>query len=343
MESLTEILRTFILDPISFVLKTQKKKLLFFILFVGIWLVVLFPKSDTKNFLEQKVSSATKGKVNLELEKLSLTPLPLGVKMVSPSITFNGSKPLKASSITVSPKMSSLLAFKLGATVYLKNFLGGDGNISATLLGKNKEKNNKFSSSGSIENLLVQEILKTIGKDLNIPGKLELEYKITGEDSFRKQPTGDFKARALNIKLPNPLPLNAQMGALDLPKDVVWKNSNFFGKLENGKINITEGTLGTKSSEVNGRFKGTIDVSFRKLGSNISVSTGNYNLSVELELSKAFEKEFSTVISQGIPQANKKMTGSGSKYLFRVSGRAPNRGYAPPPRFSSLSTFNVEE
>lgn len=345
MDSLSDILRKFILDPLVYLVSNHKKKMLFFVLLTGLWLVLLFPKSDTKNYIENQASSATKGSVDLELESLSISPFPTGVKLFSPKIRVSQfpmiKKPITADSIIIAPKMSSLLAFKLGLTAYLKNLLGGDGSLSFTLLGKNNENSNMFKINGDLEELDIQKLVELLGNDLKIPGLAQLDFMVEGEDSFRKQPTGDFKAKLVNLKLPNPL--ETPIGPFELPKQIEWKNSNIFGTLENGKINIKEGTLGTKTSEVNGRFKGSVGLSLNKIGPQLKVQYGRYDLLVELELSRAFEKQLGGAISSMIPRVNKKNNPNGTRYLFRINGKVPGRGYSPPPSFMPLSSFDTDE
>lgn len=340
--SLMDLFRLVLINPIISLFSFHKKKMLFFIVAFGVWAVFLFPKSDAKNFIEQIIAKQTKGKVSLEMESLSFSLVPFGVKTTNTVVRVAGNRTLKnglkSDAIVVSPNLASLLAFKPGASLSFINLFGGSGSISGSMRGKTKEKAQKFAISGNFVEAKIQEIVKLLDLSVPLPGTLEASFNLTGEDSFRQQPEADFKVRVSNLKLPNPL--ETPMGPFDFPKQVIWKNSNIFGKMERGEIKIKEGTLGTKDSEVNGRFKGSVRAEMRRIGRNIKPNLGSYNLTVELELSKAFERELGTILSSTLGNAKKSLPGGGAKYIFRVSGNAAYRG---TPRFSPLTSYGGED
>jgi hypothetical protein len=165
------------------------------------------------------------------------------------------------------------------------------------------------------------------------------ELSLSGEESFRTQPEGEFKFNMTNVVIPPAIPI-PNFGDFPLPKKIVWDNSNLFGKMEKGKIIITKGTLGTKKSPVNGRYKGFINCVSSKSRNGLQNVCTNYDFKVELELDAEFQSTLASQFKMFLtPDKVKiaKLPQGGAKYTFSIKGDASNRRSAPKVR--SLNSF----
>jgi len=330
----------YIIEPLKQVFFFHKKKALFFILALLIFLLILFPYSDLTSFSQEKINQnikASGGQVSYSEINFNLSPF--GIKTNDFTYRARSMKsPLKVESITLRPNVLSFLKLQPGATIVLEDVFKGDAKISVGLSGKTNEQTNKFNISADLEKISLQEIISYLGKRFKIDGLLYGEFSASGEDSFRMQPEGEFKFNLQNVVIPKELSLPAMV--LELPEAIRWTNSNIFGKIEKGRINITNGTLGTKEAPVNGRFKGFINCTFTKSGNNVNQQCTDYSLKVELELDSNFQKNFADGMSSFLDPKNVNkvaVPGGGAKYLFSIQGNAAQS--FRPPRFQRLSVF----
>lgn len=330
----------YILEPLKQIFFFHKKKALFFIFALLIFLLFLFPYSDLTSFSQDKINQSIKasgGQVSYSEINFNLSPF--GIKTNDFTYRSRAMKsPLKVDSITVRPNIISLLKFQPGGSVVLGNFFGGEAKVNLGLNGKTNEKTNKFSLSAELEKISLQEIISFFGKSFKVEGGLFGELDANGEDSFRMQPEGEFKFNLQNVIIPNEIP--SPMGVLELPDKIKWTNSNIFGKFEKGRISITNGTLGTKEAPVNGRFKGFINCTFTKSGNNVNQQCTDYSIKVELELDANFQKNVADGMSSFLDPKNVNkiaVPGGGAKYLFNIQGNAAQS--FRPPRFQRLSNF----
>lgn len=338
--SVTDLLELLI-KPFKAVFFFHKKKLLFFVFMLILFFLFLFPYSDLTSFSQDTINKEIKSSGSrVNYSKINFNLSPFGVQTndfeyLSPALK----KPLKIKSITLRPQILSLLKLKPGGSLVLDDLFGGEADLSFGLNGKTQEKTNKFNFSAHLEGLSLAKVLSFLELPYKISGAAFGNLNAEGEDSFRIQPEGKFKFNFEKITIPNEIPL--PFGTLELPKKILWKNSNLFGKFEKGRLSITEGTLGTKEAPVNGRFKGFLNCSILKSGARMSPQCTDYNIKVELELDANFQKNVAESLSAflGERQVNKiKLPQGGAKYLFSVQGNAARR--SSPPRFLRLSNFD---
>ena len=329
-----------LMKPFKILFFFHKKKLVFFIFTLAAFLLLLFPYSYLTSFSQEKINKEIKSsgsRVNYSKINFNISPFGVNTKDFEYS-TPSLKKPLKIKSITLRPHLFSLLKLQPGGSLVIEDLFKGSADLSFGLNGKTNEKTNKFILSGDLSKVSIAEVLSFLDLPYKITGKAVGSFNAKGEDSFRKQPDGKFKFNFEKVTIPNEIPL--PFGTLELPKKIVWSNSNLFGKIEKGRVSITEGTLGTKQAPVNGRFKGFINCSILKSGNRVSQQCTDYNIKVELELDSNFQKNVAENLSSflGSRQVNiVKLPQGGAKYLFSVQGNAARR--FSPPRFLRLSNF----
>lgn len=327
-----------LISPIRNVFYYHKKKLAFFILALLLFTVVLFPYSDLTSFSKEKINHAIKPSgSSVDYSNIGFNLIPFGVQTTDFELSSRSLKtPLKLKSITLRPNLLSFAKLQPGGTAVLDGLFAGLASLSFSLNGKTAEQTQKFNLDADVKNISLPEIIAFQKLPYKIKGNLNGNMFASGEESFRVQPKGEFKFNLRNVILPEVISI-PNFGDLTLPKKVVWQNSNLFGKFEKGKITIQEGTLGTKTAPMNGRYKGYLNCSFHKSGQSCT----DYSFKVEIELSAEFQRSLLAGLKSFMNPRNVNIISlpqGGSKYLFSVQGNAAQRFRAP--KISSLTSFD---
>jgi len=335
VNSLSDIV-TLLIAPIKSVLFFHKKKLLFFIIATFLLLIFLFPYSDLTFFAQNKINSAIKSSGSqVTFSELNFNFAPFGMRTEKVKLSFANKAPIEVNELFISPSILSLLRLQPGGNVSAEGIFNGDINFEARQKGKNEENQRLFDAFLNLDKIDLGALLEYFNSPVRLTGKARGELNAEGEESFRKQPTGDFSFTFSSVEVPTEI--NTPIGPIALPKKIKWSNSSLKGEIDKGRINIKNGTLGTKTSPVNGRYKGILDCPITRRGTNIQASCNKYDIKVELELDKDFEnklaKGFSSLINPR--EINKKSTPTGgAKYLFSISG-----GKFGNPTLRSLNKF----
>lgn len=335
INSLSDILNL-ILIPIKSVFFYHKKKLLFFIFSVLAMSIVFFPYSDLTFYAQRKINDLIKPSGSqVSFSELNFSFLPFGMKSENITLNLPEYSSIQIQEMTASPNLMSLLRFQPGGSLNLNGLFGGSLSSKFGLLGKTEEQQNKFSFFAEVLRVNLGELLGFFKAPVKLTGLAQGRLSFTGEESFREQPEGDFNFNFNGVTLP--MEITTDFGSLPLPKKVTWSNSNLKGNIKDGRVIIENGTLGTKTAPFNGRYKGTLQCPISRRGSSISASCNRYDLKVELELDRDFERDIANNLSSFINPSQVKKTstpGGGARYLFSVSG---SRGRTP--NFRSLNSF----
>lgn len=278
---------------------------------------------------------------SVDYSRISFNFMPFGIQTSDFAFTSKTLKsPLKIQTITVRPSLLSLMRFSPGGSAVLDGLFSGTASLTAGLNGKTDENTQKFFGDLSLRGVSIADIIEFQNLPYKLKGLLSGDLNVSGEDSFRQQPEGDFKFNMKNVVIPSTLSI-PNLGDIPLPSKVVWSNSNLFGKIEKGKITIKDGTLGTKTAPINGRYKGSFNCSFSKSPAGVKPSCTDYSLKVELELNAEFQRKLAADLKPLINPRNVNIVTlpqGGAKYLFSVQGNAARR--FRPPRFSSIKSFD---
>ncbi len=327
--------------PFKNVLLYHKKKLAFFLCAFLFFFMTLFPFSDLTYFSKEQINQIMKPlNGSVDYSNINLNLVPFGIQTSDFELSIKSfKKPLKIKNITLRPNIFSLLKFQPGGSLLLSGFFSGFANLNLSLNGKTEEKTQKFILSSDLKNISLADLIDFQNLAYKLTGNLNGNFFIEGEDSFRVQPKGNFKFNIEKIVIPATIHIPS-IGDIPLPKKVIWENSNLFGKIEKGKITVTRGTLGTKSSPINGRYKGFITCLFHKSGQNISQACRNYEFRIELELNATFQRALATDLQSFINPQNVniiKLPQGGAKYLFTIQGNLEQSFRSP--RFFRLNSF----
>ena len=335
VNSLSDLLQL-IIAPIKSVLFYHKKKLFFFLFTLALMFVFLFPYSDLTFYAQNKINSLIKASDSqISFSELNFSFVPFGMKTKDVELSLKNNSPLEIEQILISPNLISLLKFQPGGGITAKGLFKGGLSLQLGLIGTNQENQKEFNVSLNLNRIDLLEFFNYFKLPTKLSGRVNGNLEFEGEESFREQPEGKFSFTFNSVELPQEI--STPIGAFSLPKKIKWSNSNLIGDLSNGRINIVTGTLGTKTSPINGRYKGQLTCPITRIGSGITANCNRYDLKVELELDSDFEnklaKNFSAILNPS--QINKINTASGgARYLFSVSG-----GRFGAPNLKSLKSF----
>lgn len=333
-----EELRTYLIQPIINVFKFHKFKIFLVFLLTLVFFVVMFPYKEISEIISNQISKATRNQVQMSFEDMGLSLYPFGISakevyIATPELTT----PLFIKRVYITPSVLSLLSLKPGGSFRAENIWGG--NITATLTHQGQgQSSNKESKVARIELALdkvdIGEVLgwmkapaKVSGK---ISGKADLRLDLMGFD----HPRGNFNFSGANVELPSVISMQGM--DLMLPEGQL-KRLVLAGQMQNGKLNITEGTLGQPSDVIYGKVRGQMDLTTRRMGASLSFVPGPYDFSLDLNFSKEAESKLGTMI--GTVLLNNKGGRSatldgGARYIFSISGYP--RGI---PTFQPLNQF----
>jgi hypothetical protein len=105
------------------------------------------------------------------------------------------------------------------------------------------------------------------------------------------------------------------------------------GRMTNGNLMIEEGTFGASSDPIHGRIKGQLGLRFLSTGMSVVPQVGAYNLTADLNVNAATQKEIG--IAFLLFDSAKTPTPTGFRYLFRAQGA----GLGGIPQITRLSAF----
>lgn len=333
-----EDLRKYILQPIINVFKFHKFKMFLVLLFTVIFIVAMFPYKEISDIISNQISKATRNQVQMSFEDLGLSLYPFGISaqnvyIATPALTT----PLFVKRIYISPSILSLLSFKPGGSFRAEDIWGG--NITATLTHQGQgHSNNKDSKVARIELALdkvhIGELLEWMKAPAkmtgHISGKADLRLDLMAYD----HPRGTFNLSGANVELPSVISMQGM--DLMLPEGQ-FRRLALVGQLQNGKMNLTEGTLGQPNDVIYGKVKGQMDLTTRKMGASVTFVPGPYDFSFDLNFGKDAESKLGTMV--GTVLLNNKGGRSatldgGARYIFSISGYP--RGI---PSFQPLNQF----
>jgi hypothetical protein len=315
-----------------------------------------FPFSDLSDLVTSTVAKGTGNKIYLQFETLDLNLLPTpaisgnNVSLETPALPAIEAKWMKISPSWLSilfnawtlkkagtgdPEATAKLISHLGVTVSAQGLLGADVEMkirpgSASEQGAERSKVSLF-----IEQLNLGEFQKWSDLPLKMQGQAALDTNLQFTPSLAEQPDGEIDLRMTKFSIQAGtvmVPFEGASMPISIPS-LTLANVVLRGHLGGGKLTIDEGQFGTTKDPLNGRIKGQMNIRFMAVGPQIQPQMGPYNLTVELNVSPAVEKEIGFAFL--IFDSTKTPSAAGSHYLFSAAGQS----FGPPPSISRLNSF----
>lgn len=320
-----------VFTSIKNIFRFQKLKIALFFVFFGLFAIIMFPYNDLGDVVTAKVLAATQNAIYLQFSDLkpSFFPQP-GLKLVGVTVDTPVVQSLKAHQLTISPKITSFLAFKPGINLAAEGIFNGNANVSVSLPGFTIQKGSKAKVQASTENLDVAEIMKTLKVPIELGGSLSLETEDLEIDPTNLQQTsGQVAVTIKNPKL-GIMTLNTPLGPLPLPPLAV-SSMDLKAQARKGTVQIERFALGKSGDEISATARGQFDL---KNSEYFGLPIGAYDFSIELEIQSALETKLGVIWStlESFIDTYKRASGPGKKsFAFRVSSQSP----LTPPKVSA--------
>ena len=333
-----DLLRTYLLDPITNTLKNHKLKILFLLMMTLAFYVVFFPYYQLTGIIESQISKSSRGQTQVSFSNLSLSLLPFGVSAEKISVfTPQMPSPLFIDKAYIRPSIADLLRFKHGGVLVANGVLGGDLNFKFSNLGQDisKNKNSQMVSiDADFSDLNLNNLAEWFKAPFQTAGKLsgDLDFKI--DKTAIEQPQGTFQFSGRNVVLPDSVKLQGM--ELLLPEGQ-FKSLNISGRMANGQVTLKESTLGAPSDVIYGKTKGSLGISVTSMGGRLVPRTTSYDISLDLNFNKVMEKEIGSLFTTFLPNGNRLKSATvdgGARYLMSIKGY-PGQN----PNIEPLSTF----
>ncbi len=306
-----------IIGGILYVLRNEKKKILIYISFTVLFLVLLFPFGDLSDFVTGQISKATSNQVFVQFRDPGISFFPsLGFELQDVNVETNFLPPIKAASLTVAPSILGLLTFRPGVKLNANKIMGGDLDLSLQQSGKTNQIVNIES-----ENLELNDILTLTSMKLPLSGKVNMVASADIDGSFVEQPKAEMEIQINKFDLSSDS-IATPLGPMNLPP-LSLNKVNMKGELKEGRLTIEQLTAGLPTDEMTANVKGRLDL---KVMPGMTVQAQSYDLEIRLTAKESFKQKAGLFLS--FLNAYQKPGSDGSSvYAFRIKG---NNFYMPP-------------
>ncbi len=325
-----------ILTPIRNLFRYHKLKMVTVVLFALAFTLLIFPYDDLADLATAKISQLTNNSVYLQFNSLDLGLFPPGLGMEDVVVETQTLPAVKASRVSVSPLIGSLIVGRPGGSVDAQNLFGG-------AVAADYHEGEKLKSGERMKTIAVDAkglklpALATFLRDGNlatllVQGTLNLSTQMQFDPLFDTQPNGEVGLKIDNFILPSQLvPVSMSPGApamqVAMP-ELKLGLTKLAAKMENGNLQISDFSFGN-STTISGKISGTVGVTFRRSSAGVQPIVGGYDLRVNLKL----PPDFARTNQQGLgfayglmPPAAHKETPQGVELAFRLQPPAPGQG-----------------
>lgn len=294
-----------------------------FLFFLG----ALFPFDDLSDLVTAQVAAMTQNQIFLQFSDpgLSLFPSP-GLQLNDVYVETPFTPPLKASQLSVSPSLASLLAGKSGVALSASDLLGGDVSVSAysSTMKESKQPSQKIALDASDVDLA--QLAQLAGVPIQFKGRIDLDSDAEIDLTWKDQPAVKVSLKGNKVQVP-PDMVPTSMGPFPLP-DLAFSVIELEGELKGGKLTIENGRLGSDKDDLNGTIKGLIDLTITNAGGRPVANVGGYDIQLRLNAKDTIEKKLTLL--DIICGSTKKKNGNTINYPCGLS--APNTMVPPKAR-----------
>ena len=335
----------------------SKRKFIFVSLLSALlFFAYFFPFSDLSDVVTSMVAKGSGNQIYLQFDSIDLNLVPApAVSAKNITVETPTLPPLVAKWMKVSPSWTSFLfnlwtlkkassgdaeaanklPVRLGATIEAEGLLGADVDLRVRPGSASEQGSERSKVSLAVEKLNLAEFQKWSDLPVKLQGQADLDTTVQFVPGFMEQPEGEITLHVARFNLPATtlmIPFGGAMMPVNLPT-LTLANVNLKGHLVGGKFFIDEGVFGQSKDPIYGRIKGNLAVRLAAFGPQVQPQFGQYNLTVELNASRAVEKEIGFAFL--LFDSAKTTTANGSRYLFLATGP----GFGPPPQITKVNAF----
>ncbi len=319
-----------------------------------LFFVWIFPFSDLSQLVTTQVAQATNNQIYVQSETLDLHLLPTPAISAAALSIETTLPPLEAKWAKVTPSLFSVLfnirslmkmqtepevgraaLARVGISIDAEDVLGADVDLSMGPGKKSDSGKERSRVSLAIENLNLGRVQDWADLPVKMQGTAALETDVLFSPDFQEQPDGEILLKVSKFNLPAStvmVPMEGASMPVNLPA-LTLANVVVKGRMAGGQLIIEEGTFGQSSDPLNGRIKGQLGLRLQPAGTGVYPVLGSYNLTVDLNATRAIQKEIG--IAFLLFDSAKTDTPSGFRYLFRAQGN----GMAGMPSITRLTSF----
>ncbi|MCB0355578.1 MAG: type II secretion system protein GspN [Bdellovibrionales bacterium] len=316
------------------IFKFHKKKLLSIVFFALVFFLILFPYEDLSDLVTENVALATNNQVFITFDDLNLSLIPApGLDMKGVKLELPNLPPIEAQSLSLSPSIASLLAFKLGFVSNIKGLLDGDLQLVVKPGSKTEDKKIQLQAVDiEANNIQLSELKKYLNLPIQLKGKANLELNAELDPNFVEQPDGEASLMTEKLRLPS-TSLPTPFGELPFP-EMNFEKLTLKGRLTGGDLIIEQFELGSIKDAFSMRLKGRLGLQLIKGPRGIAPLPGAFDLKAEINSKSRDNKDLQLFLS--FLDKYKVTSGDTDRYLLRVKGR----NFQQNPDMSKLNKFD---
>lgn len=320
-----------IFSPFIYLISEKKRLMLFTIFMAPVFAVLIFPYDDLSDMITSLITKNSNGQVYVQFDDLGMGFLPPSLKMSNVSVDTLMAPTIKAKKIYLAPSIAGLLKFSPGFSANIEDFLKGSVDIDLQGGKKVSDAVKLQNVSIKLKSLSLKSLLNYGQVQVDAEGSLAAAFVAAVDPALIEQPDGEVSIDIDKFKLPAST-LPTMLGPVSLPNTEI-SHISAKGTLKSGNLEITEATIGQAGDTFNGRVKGKIAMRLVRMGSQIVPELGAYEVKIDLNFDRVSEKGYSLFLS--LFDKYRTVTGSGSRYAFRLSAQNMNM----PPNPSALGSW----
>lgn len=319
-----------VLEAIKNVFRFHKMKIFAIVVFAFIFVVLLFPYDDISDLATTKIAEASGGALFVQFDNLNLNlGSKLGFRLENVVIESAMLPPVNAESVILAPWLAGALSARMGGSMDAEGIF--KGNLSVDFQEGDKLKSgiraqNIEIQAGRIALPALTDFLRSSNLlSLDLQGLLDLNSSISVDPGFETQPHGTIGVKIDSFTFPEQSVAVQQFGQIPIPT-LKFSKVSLQGKLNEGRLEIEDLSLGGPKDEVIGKIKGELGLSFRRGPAGVQPVIGASDLRIDLTASNAMLKA-----NESSPlglvfkffDACKKPAGESTKFIFRMKGNNP--------------------
>jgi len=323
-----------IIEFIKNIFVYHKMKIVMFVAFCMMFIVLFFPFSDLSDMVTAQVSEASGRTVYVQFDEMAFTMLPQpALKMTNVMAESPFLTDLTIGELSVAPSIFGAIRGKPHGRAYAEGLFEGILDVS---VGSSSKINvpEAVSADVEFENFNLKELFKALQQPLNLPfqatGMGNLNAKVDLDPNMKSQPDGEFDLQAKGVQIPA-FSIATPGGGFPLPglnlEKLILK-----GKLKNGKLVLNGVELGSAKDDISAKVTGELDMRvFPGGGTNV----GYYNLAVDMNIKDSGQARLGSMmfIIDGFIKKYSSTSLTGKRYAFRIQA---NGFQDPNPQLSPL-------
>lgn len=311
-------------------IKAHRGKIFLGVVSFFIFSVLIFPYSETSDWISNLVADSTQNQVQVRFDKLGLSLSPgLGLRFRQANVRVNGLGKFEMDTLNVAPSVSSIFSSIPYGAVSATGLLGKASLLEISLKSGSRSESGTDRQKLEIhaEKMGLAELKELADLPLLLKGEAGLSIKSQFDLAMSEPPEGDFQLDVDQFDVPSQI-VNTPGGPLSVP-ELKFSGATFRGKLNAGRLVIEEGHLGTDKDEVFGNLTGSVGIAIQKQNTIVAKPT-NYTFDLDLKMKPRMEEKLSLFL---IPLDSFKTTDKGlTRYQLRLEGQ----NFLGPPNMTAL-------